>query len=234
MMQETIQPKPELQELVKSLSVKGIIYDFDGLLADTEPMWYEIFRSSLEDFDISLEESEWNQYVGMGNLSQVFIDRYELKISRSDMNDKIGKLLYPIMATNLQAMPGAVENVQTLAPYFPMGVASSSYTEYVKKGLQYLGVENAIQIVVGGDTVSNTKPAPDVFLKAAKALELDPSEILVFEDSYNGMLAAKAAGAKCIVIPSNTFAFTTDFSRADLIIPKFDVLSEYLLAMPSK
>ena len=102
-------------------------------------------------------------------------------------------------------MPGAVEAVKTAASVYPVALASGSATEIISAVMRETGLDQVFQIIVGGDTVKRGKPDPEIYLKTAAQLGIDPKLCLGIEDSVNGLRALKAAGMYALAVPSQNF-----------------------------
>src|SRR5207248_4211711 len=103
---------------------------------------------------------------------------------------------------HLPAIPGAREAVERLAAHWPLGLASSSNRKLIELALELLGVQQLFRATVSSEEVARGKPAPDVYLEAARRLGVDPSHAAAVEDSHNGILSAKAAGMHVLAIPN--------------------------------
>jgi HAD superfamily hydrolase (TIGR01509 family) len=101
-------------------------------------------------------------------------------------------------------IPGAVEAVRRVALAWPTAVASSAHRAVIDAALRATGLAGVFQVVVSSDEVERGKPAPDVYLEAARRLAVEPPRCLVVEDSLNGVKAAKAAGMTCVLVPNRT------------------------------
>ena len=108
-------------------------------------------------------------------------------------------------ASTCPRCPGAREAVERLAARWPLGLASSSNRELIDLALELLGVEHLFAATVSSEEVASGKPAPDVYLEAARRLGVDPTEAAAVEDSNNGILAAKAAGMRVVALPNRHF-----------------------------
>ncbi|MCX6054844.1 MAG: HAD family hydrolase [Chloroflexi bacterium] len=206
------------------MTLKGFIFDFDGLILDTEKpgcfAWQELFNQNGFPFT----QEDWKKTIGTGP-------------SAYDPAEHLSRLLNysldPIMlreksiirAKSLIAeqplLPGVLEFIQKSDEIgLKMGVASSSNRLWVEDHITRLGLMPYFQVICTADDVRMVKPDPELYLLALDQLDLNYSEAIVFEDSPNGISAAKSAGIYCIAIP-NEITITMDISQADRIVESF-------------
>ena len=219
--------------------LKAVIFDMDGVLVDSEPLHYEINKlTAKRHCGIELDYEYYKQYIG----STVFF-MWE-KIKRDFDSDKYtGQELFDlsevikeelVSTKGYPEVEGAVNFVRSLVGKFKLAVASSSCIANIENNMKNLGLKsdsvNAFDKLVSGTTVKNPKPAPDVFLKTAEELGVEPKECIVIEDSSNGAKAAKAAGMACIGY-LNPSSGEQDLSMADYLFEDFDGIDGAFLEM---
>ncbi len=184
----------------------GVIFDLDGLLADTEPLWAESARLLL-----ARRGKVWDHALKplcMGrhplDVARLLAAHYELEDPPEDLfAERLALVKQLFREETIHPMPGAVELVEDLNQGgVPMAVASGSLTHIVKDVVQQLGLAPALPIQLGSDQVEHGKPAPDIFLLAARRLGLEPERCTVLEDAPAGVEAALAAGMRCFCVPS--------------------------------
>jgi HAD superfamily hydrolase (TIGR01509 family) len=200
--------------------IDAFVFDFDGLIIDTE--WCE-YVSIAEQFEMRGHRyavEHFQQFVGTAwptgwahelavAVGEV-LDIDELHVVRRARRD--------VMLHAMGTLPGVVELIELArAEGLPVAVASSSTREWVEAHLYRLGLREQFAAVVTRDDVERAKPAPDLFVAAAQALGASPERTVVFEDSFNGCTAAKAAGMVCVVAP-NRITSIQDFAHADLVV----------------
>jgi len=201
---------------------RALIFDFDGLIVDTETAiyeaWSELYQSqgewlALEDY-VRCVGSTFGQFDPMAEL--------ERRLGRSlDWPPLLETKDHRVLQGHgpLDALPGVRELLkEAAAAGVPCAVASSSSMSWVRTWLEKLQLWEMFQTVRTRDLVEHAKPAPDLFLSAASELELPPSACLVLEDSRNGLLAAHAAGCPCVIIPS-VVTRESDFTDACAVLP---------------
>lgn len=183
--------------------LKGIIFDMDGVLINSEPFHYQVWKEALKKRGIILDYEIYKPCIGstVQVLMQILHEHYgvdekddslplEVKSLKQEMIEKQG---YPPLIPYVKDM---LERFHEAG--YQMAVASSSPQAYIENVTSYWGISPYFQVLVSGEHVEHPKPAPDIFLKTADILGLLPEECLVIEDSENGCRAAKAAGMTCM------------------------------------
>lgn len=201
--------------------LKAIIFDFDGLILDTETPELQVWQKIYRDHGFELSTQLWEQIIGgngisvfdpithLEELSPFHIDRFQISDMARNLSNKL-ILSQPIL-------PGAKELIQTGRQHaYKLAIASSSPHEWVDGHLQRLGLFDKFESILCGDDVKQTKPYPDLFLAALKELNVLANEAIVFEDSPNGIRAANAAGIFSVAVP-NQVTKLFDLSHARLL-----------------
>jgi HAD superfamily hydrolase (TIGR01509 family) len=207
----------------------GIIFDMDGVLVDSEDAMKTTSIESLERFGIKPQKEDFVEFTGMGE--DAFIGgvagKYGLEYN-TEMKD-YAYMLYVEQARDLvYVFPGVKGMIRTLEGYgYKIAVASAADLIKVKTNLACIGVtEDDFDALVTGSDVTNKKPDPEIFLKAATKMGVEPGKCIVLEDAKSGIAAAKAAGMTCIGI-------TSAFSRSELSETDVDyVIDDIRDAMP--
>ncbi|MBI5226199.1 HAD family phosphatase [Candidatus Micrarchaeota archaeon] len=192
--------------------MNAVIFDFDGVILDSEPQHHESFRRLFEAHAVAFSETP-DDFTGIGardNIKRVYqnagIDLAEEKLGALNLERDL--LYLEVMAeTGIRILPGAKELVMALkAQKIPIALASSTNAAVLEKILPQIGLSKSFDVVVGGDQVQNGKPAPDIFLLAAKKLGVVPTDCVVIEDSNAGVQAANAAGMKVVMVRNDRIA----------------------------
>jgi HAD superfamily hydrolase (TIGR01509 family) len=183
----------------------AVIFDMDGVLVDSLAWWHEI-RSAV----VAAHGKSWtaaDEAATMGANTGQWRARMSRRIggdvSEQDIERQVVDGLLGRYAQATPAIDGASDTIRRLARRYPLAVASGSPPRVIRAALEGLGVLDSIKALISGDDVAVGKPAPDVFLLAAERLGVEPSECLVVEDSLNGLLAARAAGMRSVLIPNS-------------------------------
>jgi HAD superfamily hydrolase (TIGR01509 family) len=198
--------------------ITTIIFDLDGLLADTEPLQMQAYRQALLTYGVMLTDDEYAQHwirAGLG-IDQFVADR-RLSIAPALVRQQKVQRYQALLETSLHAMPGTLDLLERLHRRKRLAVASSSFRDNVEQVLHRLNFARYFDVVAAGEDVEHGKPAPDIFLYTARRLEVEPSECVVVEDAEKGILAAKRAGMKSIAVP-NRHTLDNDFSAASYVV----------------
>ncbi len=216
-------------------SLRALIFDFDGLILDTESPVYEAWRDDYLAHGCDLPLELYAACVGSD------FNRFDPK---SHLESLVGREI-DWDERDLWRERNALERVSRLAPLpgvtalleaaneagLPCAVASSSPRSWVEGHLSRLGLLSRFALTRCVDDVAAPKPAPDLFLAASAALGVDPIEAVVFEDSRNGLLASLAAGCPCIVVPNRVTAHL-DFSGALAVVKSLESIDLSALGAP--
>lgn len=208
--------------------LKAIIFDMDGVLINTEPFHYEIWRKTLKKRGLEIDYEHYKGCIGstVGYLLDIIKDAYgvdfhgdeELIQEMRAVKDRM------VEESGIPRIPGVPEMLRRIrGKGYIMAVASSSPQIYIERQMKELGVEDCFDLLFSGERVENPKPAPDTFLRVAEKLGVKPQECLVVEDSSNGCKAAKAAGMFCVGY-YNPDSGDQDLSMADAVITDYDML----------
>lgn len=210
--------------------VEAVIFDLDGVLADTEPFSIEAGRMTMKEYGIKLTPGEKRRAFGRTDLD---ISAYAIKLRNLDLKPEAlvrrkDRIYSGLIKGKLKPMPGAWELLKNLKKRgMPFAVASSGTPEKINATLTETGLGRMFNIIVSAEDITRGKPDPDIFLKAAEKLGARPENCLVVEDSQAGIEAAKAAGMKCLALKSpNTYG--QDLSKADRVIDSLKEVEEEL------
>ncbi|MFJ8467548.1 HAD family hydrolase [Streptomyces swartbergensis] len=201
----------------------SIIFDLDGTLVDSEPNYYEAGRQTLAEHGVpGFSWTDHERYVGISTQETVadWIERYGLRASVEELFTAKNRRYLELARTSTRAYPEMRTFVELLAAEgVPMAVASGSSPEAIEAVLTATGLDAHLRTVVSADEVPHGKPAPDVFLEAARRLGADPAGCVVLEDAAPGAAAAHAAGMRCIALPYVAAqADAPEFATAGLLL----------------
>jgi beta-phosphoglucomutase family hydrolase len=182
--------------------VKGMIFDMDGVISDTQELHATVESGILKKFGIEIPPDEITRRFAGVKTKEFLNELLRTQAKGYDMDDLM-KEKWETMAKlsrgSVNEIPGAAGLIKMLHKNgFPLAVASASDIKYVESVLIKLDVKDYFSTIIGGDMVSKGKPDPEIFLLAAQRLNVPPEYCLVIEDGTNGMEAARAGGMKCI------------------------------------
>ncbi|SBT89597.1 haloacid dehalogenase superfamily, subfamily IA, variant 3 with third motif having DD or ED [Streptomyces sp. DI166] len=201
----------------------SVIFDLDGTLVDSEPNYYEAGRLTLAEHGVpDFTWAEHEAYVGISTLETVtgWKARYGLNASVEELLAAKNRRYLELARASTRAYPEMRKFVELLAAEgVPMAVASGSSREAIEAVLTGTGLRGHFGIAVSAEEVEHGKPAPDVFLEAARRLGAEPADCVVLEDAAPGAAAAHAAGMRCIAVPYvAAHADAPEFATAGLLL----------------
>lgn len=207
----------------------AVIFDMDGLLIDSEPIWRRAEIRVFAEHGVALTEELCAQTMGL-RLDEVV--RYWRRrfpwegCADSAVVEQILVEMERELAASIEPLPGVRKTVQFFRSLgLRLGLATSSHLRLVKVVLPALGLQDAFEVVHSAEFEARGKPAPDVFLTTAEKLGVRPDQCLVFEDSPNGVRAALAAGMRCVAVPEPMFSSNEAIARADLLLGSLEEFS---------
>jgi HAD superfamily hydrolase (TIGR01509 family) len=208
--------------------IEAVVFDLDGVLLDSEQVWDSAREQLARERGGRWHENAQRDMMGMSSLewSRYMHETIGLPEPPEEISAEVVRRLSELYREQLPVLPGAREAVERLAARWPLGLASSSNRELIDLVLEELGVAHLFQATVSSEEVERGKPAPDVYLEAARRLEVDPTQGAAVEDSENGIRAAKTAGMKVVAIPNAHFPPGDDaLAQADLVLGSLDELT---------
>jgi HAD superfamily hydrolase (TIGR01509 family) len=202
-----------------SHDLRAVVFDLDGLIANTEDLYEKAGEAVLarrgRKYDAPLREQMMGRPIA--DALQIMIDCHALSDPIETLLCECKDEMLALMNTSLAAMPGLYELLDELhAANIPIAVATSGPRDYARHVLTQLKVIERLQFVLTADDIRHGKPDPEIYLLAAKTLQLSPAEMMVLEDSGNGCRAAVAAGAYTVPVP-NRHTYHHPFPGASFI-----------------
>ena len=210
--------------------ISTVIFDLDGLLADTELLHCQAYQMAFAEHGVDLDTGDYAEHwIRQGKGIADWVDLRGLTFDPHALRMRKSQHYLNSLEASLRPMDGALELLESLHGKFRIALASSSYRDAIEGVLAGLGIASYFEVIVSGLDVAQVKPAPDIFLLAARVLRVDPTECLVFEDAEKGVIAAHRAGMRCIAVP-NDFTRHHDFSKATRVCASLREVNLDLLA----
>jgi HAD superfamily hydrolase (TIGR01509 family) len=203
------------------MAVAAVIFDLDGVLVDSEQVWGTVREGLTRELGGRWHPGALREMMGMSSLewSRYMHDELDVPLPPADISREVVKRVGEHYADDLPLIDGAIEAVQRVAERWPLGLASSANREIIDKVLELTGLKTTFAASVSSEEVPRGKPAPDVYLEAARRLDVDPATAAAVEDSTNGLLSARAAGLTVIAIPNREFPPAPEgLAAADVVL----------------
>ncbi|WP_448331878.1 HAD family hydrolase [Streptomyces sp. DSM 41534] len=217
-------------------TMPAVIFDLDGTLVDSEPLYYEAGRRTLQRYGITgFSWEEHSQFIGIGTREtlETLRGRYRIEAPVEELL-AVKNRHYLELAATTEVFPAMRDFVELLrAAGHPLAVASGSSRSAIETALKATGLDALLPLYVSAEDVGRGKPEPDVFLAAARLLSVDPGRCVVVEDAGPGVEAARRAGMRCIAVPYVAGPPPDDepFASAGLLFrggqPEFDARRAY-------
>jgi HAD superfamily hydrolase (TIGR01509 family) len=188
--------------------IEAVVFDLDGVLIDSESAWDEVRREFVLERGGRWHDHTQRDMMGMSSVewSHHIHDELGVDMAPAQISAEVARRLALLYRERLPLVPGAREVVDRLAARWPLALASSSNRELIDLVLEVADLGRYFQATVSSEEVARGKPAPDVYLEAARTLETEPARCAAIEDSQNGILSGAAAGMRVIAIPNREFA----------------------------
>jgi HAD superfamily hydrolase (TIGR01509 family) len=201
--------------------INAVIFDMDGLMIDSEPLHYEAYAAVFRELgkEYPLEDNN-RLYIGLSDIDEAkdMIVRYTLPITHEELVRRKQKAYKDLISTSIVPQPGLIQLLHDLKiENYNIAIASSSNREEIATIIKTLNISSFIDDYCSAEEVKHGKPAPDLFLLAAKKLKVKATDCLVLEDAPKGLGAATNAGMNVIAVP-NEYTREHDFSKADMVV----------------
>ena len=209
-------------------NIEAVVFDLDGVIVDSEHVWDAAREALARERGGRWHEGAQQDMMGMSSVewSRYMHDVIGLKDPPEEISAEVARRLEATYREELPLIDGATEAVARLAERWPLAVASSSNRPIIDLVLVLSGLDRFFRATVSSEEVSRGKPAPDVYLEAARRLGADPERSAAVEDSHNGILSARAAGMRVVAIPNMRFPPGEEaLSAADVVIPSIGELT---------
>jgi HAD superfamily hydrolase (TIGR01509 family) len=208
--------------------IAAVVFDLDGVLLQSEEVWDAVRERYVRERGGRYDEAVQRAMMGMSapEWSAYLAEEAGVAGTPEQINADVVERMLEAYRRELPLLPGAVEVVGRLAPRFPLALASSSNRAIFEEVLRLAGLTDAFQATVSAEEVPRGKPAPDVYLEAARRLGIEPTRCAAVEDSHAGIRSAHAAGMRVIAIPNASYPPDAEaLALADVTLDSLDELT---------
>jgi HAD superfamily hydrolase (TIGR01509 family) len=215
------------------VTIEAVVFDLDGVLVDSEHVWDEVredlaherggrWHGRAQADMMGMSSTEWSRYMH---------DVLGLPEPAEEISNEVVRRMQARYAERLPLVDGAVDAVRRLAGSFRLGLASSSNRPLIDTVLEATGLAALFEVTLSSEEVERGKPAPDVYLEAARRLGVPPERCAAIEDSGNGIRAARAAGMRVVALPNRRYPPPADaLALADAVLGSPDELTVTVIA----
>jgi HAD superfamily hydrolase (TIGR01509 family) len=213
--------------------IDAVVFDMDGVIVDSEQVWGDVREEFTREAGGTYTAAATRDMMGMSSLewSRYMADELGVPGTPQEINDAIVARMLERYGQAPPLIDGAVEAVRRVAAKWPVAIASSSNPELIEVVLGAAGLSELFPVAVSSQEVARGKPAPDVYLEAARRLGVAPAQCAAVEDSHNGIRSAKAAGMRVVAVPNPHFPPDAEaLAEADAVVLSVAELTPELLA----
>ncbi len=198
--------------------IKALIFEMDGLMIDSERLYFQAEEDMSKKFGVQLREKTLWKMMGTKPIEglAIFVKDLQLPISAQEALDMRNKVMRKKLQTELEPMPGLFHILETFSNRFKLAVCTGAQEEFLNIVVDSLKIRNKFDVLQSSDGIAKGKPEPEIYLKTCKKLRVNPQDCFVLEDSANGVTAGKKAGCTVIAIPSE-YTQSQDFTSADFV-----------------
>lgn len=201
--------------------IDAVVFDLDGVIVDSEQVWDDVREQLARERGGRWSDRAQRDMMGMSSAewSRYMHDVVGLAEPPDEINREVVRRLLERYTERLPLIDGAVDAVRRLAARWPLGLATSSNREVIEHVLEVSDLGSLFRATVSSEEVAKGKPAPDVYLEAARRLGVDSARCAAIEDSTNGIRAGRAAGMRVIAIPNARYPPDEDaLALADVVL----------------
>lgn len=214
------------------MAVKCVIFDFDGVISNTEESNYNFLQKALKEFGIILTDEEKHYLIGRSDkkILENIIKKSSANVSLDDLNRMRAKIGNTYENTDLKPMPGLTGMLQCLQKrQIQMAIATSTSTRLIMTALNRMHLVSYFDAIVCGDMCKNRKPDPEIYNRTMVYMDRSPEECIIIEDSTAGITAGKSAGA--YVIAYSGSGMEQERGDADCLVETFDACQKVICDM---
>jgi HAD superfamily hydrolase (TIGR01509 family) len=216
------------------VSIEAVVFDLDGVILDSEEIWDRVREQYIRERGGRYDAEAQRTMMGMSSeeWSRFIHEQLGVEASPAEINADVVELMNARYRADLPLVPGAPEALQHMAGTFPLGLASSSNRPLIAVALELAELNELFRATVSSEEVERGKPAPDVYLEAARRLGVDPKRCAAIEDSHSGIASANAAGTFVVAIPNPHYPPDDDaLAEADVVLTSIrDLTPDIILA----
>lgn len=217
---------------MKIMQIDAVVFDFDGLLADSEPLQIRAWQEFLSTWNCQLSEQLISEMFGLRvrDSAKVVQQRLDLPITADQVMHGRDEIFLQLVATELPLMIGATEIVTWLRDETRLRVAlaTSGHRQYISAALGVTGLADAFEVIVTGDDVENGKPHPEIYTTAADRLGIAPELCVALEDAPHGIRSAIDAGMYCLAVPNEMTESIPGLDLATAVLPDLHAAREWI------
>ena len=212
--------------------IEAVIFDMDGILVDSEPVWNEARKQLASRLGKTWTSKDHEAVMGVSTAEWVeyMLKRLNPEMAPREIEEEIVKRMVALYQKKIPFMPHAVQTVNLAKSLYPIGLASGSVRKLIDTVTSSNELIHKFEVILSADQVDRGKPHPDVYLKTADLMGVQPANCICIEDSGNGVLAGKAAGMKVIAVPDERFPPVKEkLEQADIVLASLaEIDAEFL------
>ena len=213
--------------------IDAVVFDLDGLLLDSEEVWDAVREAYVRERGGRYDAEVQRAMMGMSSRewSRYLHEHAGVPDEPEEIDAEVVRRMLAAYREHLPLVPGSVEAVERLAARFPLGLASSANRPLIAEALDLAGLTELFRATVSSEEVPRGKPAPDVYLEAARRLGVAPESCAAVEDSHAGIRSAHAAGMRVVAIPNASYPPDEEaLAHADVVLGSLDELTPDVVA----
>ncbi len=203
------------------MSVEAVVFDLDGVIVDSEQVWDDVRERFVRESGGTYTEAATRAMMGMSSTewSAYLVDDLGVPMTAAEANAEVVRRMLERYGEAPPLIPGAVDAVRRVGARWPLAIASSANRELIDVVVAAAGLDDLIRVSVSSEEVGRGKPAPDVYLEAAKRLDVEAARCAAVEDSHNGIRSARAAGMRVVAVPNVHFPPDDEaLAQADVVL----------------
>jgi len=206
--------------------ITAVIFDMDGVIVDSEPIHIEAEKQTLLKYGVKITTEELRTYTGTTAEFEFndLIRKYKLNTTAKTLFDVKEDIMFRLLEERTEPTKGVIDLIKSLKQQgFKLGIATSGHRKLAHYYADKLGIASFFDAIVCAEDITHSKPDPEIFLKTAQRLGVEPTQCIVIEDAKLGIEAAVKAGMKCVGY-SNPNSGNQDLSKADWVVSDFTKL----------